>query len=382
MGITMPHFMQLGGPKAPLTGGCDKVWDQDARETLAWVVQQAEGMIADFLGYHPAPKYVVDEPHMAGLTGISSDWRNAELRTDWGRVDCFGTETLTLVEAGATVQYSDNDNDPLEREETASIGTALYADLTACALPCQVAVFFRVADGAIDAADPRFEIRPLVIDIDDTTMNISVESSLLVNPTLWTLTEAECAGSDDTDAWQYNFDVSRLVSQVDVYCRTTSIRSPVTLYWDGACDCPGICQHDTQTGCAYHTDKKRGMFMARPATWNGTTNVEATPEYGVPPEQVTVSYLSGYPLDSRTCRMDSRLERAIVKLTNSLLPEPPCGYCDAAQQRWQEDRLPVDPLTSEAAGLPWDIYSKGSLEAWRLVKLMALGKGGKLGYNG
>jgi hypothetical protein len=210
MGITMPHFMQLGGPKAPLTGGCDKVWDQDARETLAWVVQQAEGMIADFLGYYPAPKYVVDEPHMAGLTGISSDWRNAELRTDWGRVDCFGTETLTLVEAGATVQYSDNDNDPLEREETASIGTALYADLTACALPCQVAVFFRVADGAIDAADPRFEIRPLVIDIDNSTMNISVESSLLVNPTLWTLTEAECAGSDDTDAWQYNFDVRRV----------------------------------------------------------------------------------------------------------------------------------------------------------------------------
>jgi hypothetical protein len=44
--------------------------------------------------------------------------------------------------------------------------------------------------------------------------------------------------------------------------------------------------------------------------------------------------------------------------------------------------MPVDPLTPEAAGLPWDMYSKGALEAWRLVKVMAMGSGGKLGYNG
>ena len=77
--------------------------------------------------------------------------------------------------------------------------------------------------------------------------------------------------------------------------------------------------------------------------------------------------------------MDSRLERAIVKLTNALLPEPPCGYCDAAEKIWKLDRTQIDPLTPEAAGMPWDIYSRGALEAWRIVKLLAAGRGGKLG---
>ena len=77
--------------------------------------------------------------------------------------------------------------------------------------------------------------------------------------------------------------------------------------------------------------------------------------------------------------MNANLERAIVKLTNVLLPEPPCGFCDAAQTRWQNDRQNIDPLTPEAASMPWDLYSQGALEAWRIVKKLAMGRGGKMG---
>ena len=107
--------------------------------------------------------------------------------------------------------------------------------------------------------------------------------------------------------------------------------------------------------------------------------MDAAPTWFKPPEAVRVNYRAGYPLDSKTCRMNSNLERAIVKLTNVLLPEPPCAFCDAAQIRWKQDRTNIDPLTPEAAGMPWDLYSMGALEAWRIVKRYAMGRGGKLG---
>ena len=379
MQIHPSHFNQMQGVKAPMRGGCDEVWDQDARDLLAWTMKQAEDLIAIELGFQVAPTFITNERIPFGLTGVRSDWRNAELETEHGYVEAYGTETLTLIQAGATVEYLDLDNDPNDREEIAEIGNLVYDDLTACANPCDVAVFFRVADGADDAADSRWEIRPVKVDIDGSTMRIRAESSLFVRPDLWRLTKQASIGAHDSVAdenrWKIDFALTNLVSSVDVYCRTVNTTLPVTLLWDGACRCTGTCSHDTQTACAYETDLKRGFFIPRPASG---ANVYAAPTYWHPPEAVRVNYRAGYPLD-RNCRIDANLERAIVKLTNVLLPEPPCAFCDAAQVRWENDRKNIDPLTPEAAGMPWDLYSQGALEAWRIVKRFAMGRGGKMG---
>jgi len=386
MRIPLPHFHQMAGPLAPLTGGCDTVWDQDDREALVWVMQQAERMIATELGYWPSPVFVTDESLHLGLDGARSDWQNAEIETNWKHVEAFGTEELTLVEADALVDWQDWDSDPRLTLEVAVLGAGgLYEDLTACDSNCEVAVFFRAEDGALSAAHPHFEIRPVRVAIDSTTdtMEVWLPAAQLIKPTLWNLTEAECAASDDTEAWVYTYDpgdtTANLVRRVDVYCRTVDTETPVTVYWDGVCACTSVCSHQTQTACAYVTDAKRGFFCARPATWNGTANIYQAALYSTPPESAVVNYRAGYPLDTVRCRMDRSLERAIVKLTNALLPEPPCGYCDAAMKLWERDRAPVDPLTPEAAGLPWDLYSQGALDAWRIVKMFAMGRGSKLG---
>lgn len=376
MQIPLPHFQQMNGALAPLTGGCDKVWDQDARELLAWTMMQAEELIANELRFWPAPKFITEDEIAFGLEGVRRDWQNAEVETKWKYIEAFGTEQLTLLQDEATVTYLDRDSDPLGRQETAEIGTAqLYGTLPACANPCDVAVFFRVEDGAEDDAHPSWEIRPLKVDIDGSTMTIRGESSLFIRPDLWALTEAECRGSGDKNAWVHDFDISNLVSKVDVYCRTVNTTLPLTLQWDNVCGCASSpCEHSTQTGCAYRTNKKLGHFVPRPATG---ANQWTAPTYCHPPESVLANYRAGYPLDSR-CQMNQNLERAIVKLTNVLLPEPPCGYCDAAKVRWENDRKPVDPLTPEAAALPWDLYAQGALEAWRLIKRLAIGRGGKI----
>lgn len=383
MQISQPHFHQMQGAKAPMRSGCDEVWDQDARDLLIWTIVQAEELIANELGFWPAPKFITNEPISLGLDGVRGDWTNAELETQWGYVQAFGTELLTLKQDGATVEYLDLDSDPNDREETAEIGNSLYEDLTGCSDPCDVAVFFKVSDGAEDAADPRYEIRPLTVDIDGSTMRVRGESSLFIRPSLWNLTKMDSIGASDSaaneNAWKYDFELTNLVSQVDVYCRTVSAETPVTLRWRGVCTCLNACEHTTQTACAFPTDMKRGFFTVRPATWNGSYNAQACANYGWPPESVYVSYKAGYPLDPKTCRMNSNFERAIVKLTNVLLPEPPCAFCDAAQIRWQNDRKTIDPLTPEAASMPWDLYAQGALEAWRIVKRFAMGRGGKLG---
>jgi hypothetical protein len=381
MGIPATHFNQLEGNKAPLVKGCTggQVWDQDDRNDLAWTIATAEEMIAQELGFFVAPMFVTNEQIAFNLPGIRSDWFNAPVKTQWSKIECFGTETLTLLEANATVTYSDDDNDPNGREETATIGSGIYNFLTACDNACEVVVFFRVADGAIDAADPRYEIRPLRVDIDGDTMTIKAESSLFVKPTLWDLTKQESQGSGDTLAWQIDFNTGNLVTAVDVYCRTINQQTPVTVKWDGICNCTSPCSHETQLACAQTEDFSRGHFRVRTATWNGTTHVYSVPTNNNPPESVLVNYRAGYPLDTRNCRINSQLERAVVKLTNALLPEPPCGFCDPAKNRWRTDRENVDPLTAQSANLPWDIYKQGALEAWKIVLRLAGGRGGKMG---
>lgn len=382
MQIPLPHFNQTEGAKAPVVKGCNGIWDQNARDSLAWTMAQAEEMIAEYLNFWPSPKFITAEEIQFSMPGIRRDWWGAEVETRWSKIECFGTEQLTLKQAGANVIYTNSNNNPNDRENLATIsGTGLYVEeLAACDDKCEVAVFFREEDGAEDPADCRWEIRPLKVDIDGSTMSITGDSAQFVKPELWELTELESAGNNDSKAWIIDFDTVNLVSQVDVYCRTVNQATPVTLFWDGVCDCVGVCEHSTQTACAYQTDKRRGFFTPRPATWNGTRNIFASPRYSnVIPEKLEASYRAGLPLD-KSCRINQSMERAIVKLTNALLPEPPCGFCgDVAVRIWQDDRKAIDPLTLESANMPFDSDKRGALEAWRIVKKFARGRGGKMG---
>jgi hypothetical protein len=239
-----------------------------------------------------------------------------------------------------------------------------------------VRVYFREADGAWDSADPRWEIRPVKADVDGTVLTITAESCMFVKPENWE------SGKLDFDAgsteWMVPFTINELVDAVDLYCESTDEATPVTLYWEGVCTCGTQCSHQTQAACAYVTDWERGWFAPRPATWDGANHQWTAALYSDPPVKLTVDYLAGYPLDERTCRMHPVLERAVVKLANALLPEPPCGYCDQAEVLWKRDRQPVDPLTPEAASMPWDVYSQGALEAWRIVKRFTRRTGGSV----
>ena len=377
MGIPICHGNGIDGARAPLKGGCDDLWDNQNREDLALAVAEAELLVSGELGTLPAPTWVVDEEVRVGR--VRSDWWNAEFSTQWKRVEAFGTQTLTLIDGSSPVTYENLRHDPYNREETALIGEPggmYYFPAGQCDDVCAVKVFFTEADGAWDSADPRWEIRPLRADVEPPGTRVQAESCMFLRPELqqWQYRHEWPEGSRE---WATDFDTDNLVDEVDVYCESTNTYLPITLYWEGLCDCGSPCSHSTQAACAYATDLDRGFFAPRPATG---ANAYTAALHSTPPVKFTVSYKAGWPLDSRTCRMDPRLERAIVKLANVLLPEPPCGFCDPARTKWERDRALMEPLTEAATLIPWGLMERGAFEAWRLVQSVM--RGGRASVRG
>lgn len=369
MQIDPYHFNQIGPPLAPLSGGCDDIWDQEARDNLVDMgIKPAEDLIADALGFYPSPKFITDENiRLLEQRGHGQIGGLSVHKTRWRYVEGYGVCTLREIQLNAPVTYTNHNNNPFDRSSQAQIGGALYDYLTPCADCCTARVFFRVADGADDPHDSRWEIRPLRVDHDGTEMWITGHPSQFVRPEYWELNEWECQGSDDETAWIIPWsDDSIFVSAVDVYCEVIDTSRQATFYWS-QCTCSNPCNVDSKDGCIRSLDDRFGHFEMLPNSACSGSNI-CMPTY---PDTAKINYKAGYPLD-RNCSMDKRLERAIVKLTNALLPEPPCGFCDPADTIWKRDREQVSPLTMEAANLPWDLYTKGALEAWRIVKRMAL----------
>ena len=250
----------------------------------------------------------------------------------------------------------DLDNDPRGIKETAVIGDWLYDMLPACSEECSLKVFFRAADGAKDTAHPAWEIRPLNIDIDGNFAIIQAPAPLFIKPELTLLTKQDCFKSDNEEAWIWAYDESNLVGYVDIFCETIDTDDQGSIYWQYGC---GNCTENSAEICIYSIDDWIGRFKIEPKTGECVS--------ACPPQRMTINYKSGYPLDEY-CRMDVNLQRAVIKLTNALLPQTPCG-CTYPFNIWTHDRQPIDPLTPEAATLPWNLYSQGALEAWRIVRM-------------
>jgi hypothetical protein len=357
MRIKLENFNQLNLANAPTAEGCGKVWDQTDRDELAFHMQQAEKMICRYLKFSIRPEYVTNE-RIKLLRNARTDWWNASFTTSRKYVEGYGTEQLTLLIGDAPVTYSDDDGDPRGTLELATMGDNLYDMLPDCET-CNYRVFFRQADGARDNGDRTWEIRPLEIDKDGDLVIIKARSAQFVKPELWKLTKEVCVKSDNESAWIYQFDTDNLVDYVSIYCETLDTDDQVTMYWKKTC---ASCDSDTEDLCAYGTDDDAGIFEV-----NFESSSVCYPARQ--PDYINVNYKAGYPLDD--CLIEPNLKAAVIHLTNALLSQTPCE-CAETTDMYKEDRDPIDPLTTEAANMPWDVYRIGALKAWRIVKQYSL----------
>lgn len=334
-GVNIWHWNQVvgAGVQANLADIGQDVWVQPERDTVAEGINRALSLMRGMLNYYPVPVWTVERVPLASLYPYGLSFVPLNNRY----IQAIGRRATAVIQAGATVVYSDNDGDGIN--DRATLTVTLPAGTTAS----EVAVFFRVADGATSTADARWQINPLTVKVTDTTATITGHRAQFAKPTLWAMPyrapnyNRSSKNAGDTSS------AADFVTQVDVYrvyadptdavqlIDSTGARTSITATLDDPED--GFIALDVSTGRYYPS--------------------------------LEIGYLAGYPLDAYG-RPDHALLTALMRLAN----------CEMVGDGLVlgSDRLPLIQRDTEIIGLrdnpleqsPLGVRN-GQIAAWKTV---------------
>lgn len=357
------HFNQVDGKGAPLNDGC-QVYLQFERDPIARALNQATQRFADILQFWPRPKWFEDILFIGH--GVPY-WRQVRQTQKSLKLIEFGQRATTLITANAAIVYSDPNN--IGIDTLATMTTAAPVGVTNAE---EIAVFFRVADGALGAGDERFQIEPLEVDITAGVITITGHRALFVKPSTiwfepWLLTNPNYTERNAADT-QTPGD---FVTQIDIY----------RVYNDDTTQVQVLSHNNTvlQTVDAVIVDPELGLFELPYECWPSLMACGY-------PVRLKIYYRAGQALEYGM--MDSEIQEGIIRLANTLMPEKFCSLCDRTHDRWSQDRRPmVDPvggggsfvstLGTSIAGNPFGVL-QGQIHAWRIVSDRYLPRAGKL----
>lgn len=316
---------------------------QAGREEYARAIKAAEDDIAAYVGYWPAPTYTKDEQRMTerpqdptlvtagggpwGYGGWGYGMGNARgfpksVNLRYGKFISGGVKAKTLIEAGATVTYSDEDGDTFP--ETATVVVTTDVEL------CEIHLF----DPGKSGADS-WEIRPITATAGPGAgqVTITCQRAQCVLPGLW---DAFNAGTTVLDA----DDNANFIDEADVYRVYLDPSQQVNLISEsiGCLYCSGTgcaaCGFSVATGCITGRDKRLGVVTFQPATWNATTvQFDADGYCWREADRLELSYLSGEENEDAACPRNTLTafwERTIALLAMSYLQGDVCD-CTAVK---------------------------------------------------
>jgi len=340
------RFNQILGQGVRAAAGCSNTpYLQYQRDNIARALGQAVYLTAEYLGYWPMPVYIANEE----ITISSSlQWDRQTLATRYGHLQSFGRRATTVIQAGSSVTFSDEDGDMIE--ETATISVTTTVDVS------EIQVFFRTTDsGATGAADERWRVEPLTISASGGTVTITGHRSQFVHPKEVWRTEYIDRQPHAGDTG----DGDDFVTAVDVYRVYTVSTDAVQLLLNPADVGAG---NTPISATAVITNAELGTFTLY-------TDTGQTLPAGVP-YAVRVDYLSGLALTDG--RMDSEFEPAICRFANTYLQElPPC--CDTGMAMVNDDRATPENLTARDTWSPSPFgISKAGLRLAALVRARQL----------
>lgn len=345
---------------------CEHVLFQDAwqgfdhlgREEIAQSISNAEDMISSILGYQPAPKYVVSEPHTYPQPLRRTYFPYIETRN--GYIQAIGTELLTVI-GDTSVTLTTPVLLGFQDGFTATI--AVPAGTT----EDEIAVFFKTAD-RVGLALEDCEIRPVKVSISANVATITGHITLLVKP------EHQIKPNPDKLSAT---NVATYVTDISVYRRTTDLSDTGNLIWvkPDPCDDPP-CSLELKTACFALIDDIKGWLEPVEATYNEETAQFASSDpfcRTYLPTRLRVNYLAGFPLVQR--RMYYQLARIIAYLACALLPNRTAGCNRADQRLFYYRELPIDGKGNlevprdlyERAGKTFGVMGRGACEALVLL---------------
>lgn len=343
----------------PLGGSCDSVWQQHAwqnmdiisREDIAQSIYDAETDIANVLGYPVAPEFISQESHtwakfydrsvISASTGVRGESKVVPTRQS--KVVAVGRRATEAIDTAASVVYSDPDGDGWDELATITATTSLTS-----------------TDGiklytAGKSANPLWEIRPILTkSISSTTLTITLNSWLLIEPELWEAYPTTVETPDPIDIT----NSANFVTTVDIYREyVDSTNYPAQFTWNASTtgyfcsSCNGVgcpsCTPTTQNGCLQIKDADRGFVIPTPATYASGWTVEPW-SIGRDPDSVKLWYQAG----NRSQRflagldndpLDHYLAQAIAWLAIARIEAPPCG-CGRVLKQFEELRRDVSEV--------------------------------------
>lgn len=396
LGINPVHFNgAVGSLIWPANGSCEDIWPQYSWQTddelvgrvdVAMTIATAEDDIKNALGCSAAATWEIDEPHT--WNSAYRPGRAASLRTALGMVIAPGKRAVSVIQEGATVVYSDPDNDGWEERATITVATQI-TDAR------EIKVYHLDRDGDAD-----WEIRPLRnISIAGGQATITLDSWLLINPDLWERypTNGEFQAIDVVD-------LSNFVAGVDVFREyNDTTMAGVTFYSGGsgyAC-CGGvgcdICGGESYGGCFTVRDSRLGIINAFPATYGENGWAYYHPANCQPIQRLTLSYYAGlrdkrYLAGKTLDPLSDYMAEAIAWMSAARLPKSICS-CNNIRERVEELQRDISRFREGSAVSPlysrfkeMDIFGNpfgtryGEVRAWQqLMRLHGeIGDGGAL----
>ncbi|MEO8608911.1 MAG: hypothetical protein ABI690_13550 [Chloroflexota bacterium] len=336
--------------------------DRLSREEVAQSIADAEQMIADELGYWPAPKYFTNEevqyPHAwRPATGHSTP---KIVKLKHGHVITGGVFKRIQIGtiSGVNLTTADTDNDAVNDTFTAIINDPAIGDISDSN---EIALYFVDADRVGEPLDETWRLRPLKISISGTTATIKGHLTLLIKPILESGVKVEALDAS-VDA---NYVTSVLCCQVytdSTYSSTDSLQGEAV--WNNTPGCTGPrCGNTKRPLCIENRDYRVGKIdLSFPHMCPARK-----------PDRVEVNYLAGLVLDENG-QMQPEMARCVAYLAVSLLKHEKCG-CDETNKIFDMWRKRI---TSFEGGDKTQGYSKsfddipfpateGGVFAWKRV---------------
>lgn len=352
--------------------------DHVSREEIARAIKEAEDRIEQFLGFHLTPCWEYDEWHMTARVNQQDlvNHNGADIRgfkssvhADWGWFISGGIRGSTLLDADATIVYTDPDGDGYD--ETAKVVVA-----TTVTDKNEIRIYYPGKDGA-----DNWEIRPTQVVISGGNATITFRRELVVveeKLEAFDIEGMEAVGTVDDD----------FISKVDVYRVYNDPSKQATFLWEpfanvcASCASVGCsqCSFNTQEGCLIsRSDPRQSIIGFSPATWDADEEDFLTQPWSLTrmPEVVRLYYYSGWRNKnaSYTSRLDDRMARMIAYYAAALLDRPPCECSADVWRRWRqdlsmdsgdEDGQPIFRTPSGSLDNPFGTR-RGEVNAWRMI---------------
>lgn len=399
------HFWSIADSTSLSTAanGCDTLvrqhaWqnsDAASRDDVARAIAAAENIMADQLGFWPAPVYLSQTRPWPPNSDAWGRWWNVQL--DTGQIQAAGVETRTSIANATAVTYTDTDGDGYM--DTFTIGPVA----TTVTDPKEIALYFATADrfsaGEVSAdVGERWRIAPVVVTISGGNVTVRGSAWQLIKPV--TYEGVTNAGANGLAPATTLVTPAHYATTVDLYRRwtdpngTTAATSQGVIIWETrpryGCNCDNASISSGFAGSIFDPaavatatarvgirDAENGVVSLGEATFDSTTGLWSSLNWAIcdVPDRALVRVLAGWPLDADG-QMARIYQTVVARLAAAELARPICGCTDANRElyRWQFDVARSGGANDEVYGAisQEDLNNpfgtrRGHIAAWKFV---------------